>query len=93
MARYGHAKDYTSLRGQLEYDASNRVWKIRYIPIHGQQDAYGGQFVLTDRSKLEAFQAGDYVTIEGAIVAANAATDNTGSGPLYAPHRVAPLTP
>ena len=93
MARYGHAKDYTSLRGQLEYAASNRVWKIRYIPIHGQQDAYGGQFVLTDRSKLEAFQAGDYVTIEGAIVAANAATDNTGSGPLYAPHRVAPLAP
>ena len=92
-ARYGHAQDYTRLQGQLEYSASNRTWKIRYIPIHGQQDAYGGQFVLSDRSRLEAFQAGDYVTIEGAIVAADAAADPIGSGPLYAPHRVAPRTP
>ena len=89
-SRYGHSKDYTSLRGQLEYSASNRVWKIRYIPIHGQQDAYGGEFVLSDRTKLEAFQSGDYVTIQGAIVAASASTGNTGR-PQYAPHHVAPL--
>ena len=91
-SRYGHSKDYTSLRGQLEYSASNRVWKIRYIPIHGQQDAYGGEFVLSDPAKLEAFQSGDYVTIKGAIVAAGASTGNTG-GPQYAPNQVAPLVP
>jgi hypothetical protein len=93
MARYGHAKDYTSLRGQLEYSAKDRVWKIRYIPIHGQQDAYGGQFILSDRAKLEAFQAGDYVTIEGAIVATETVTGNTGGNVRqYAPHSVAPLS-
>ena len=91
-SRYGHSKDYTSLRGQLEYSASNRVWRIRYIPIHGQQDAYGGEFVLSDRAKLEAFQSGDYVTIEGAIVAAAASTGNTGR-PQYAPHQVSRLAP
>ena len=91
-SRYGHSKDYTSLRGQLEYSASNRVWKIRYIPIHGQQDAYGGEFVLSNPAKLEAFQSGDYVTIKGAIVAAGASTGNTG-GPQYAPNQVAPLVP
>ncbi len=93
ISRYGHTKDYTSVRGQLEYSAKDRVWIIRYIPIHGQQDAYGGQFVLSDRSKLEAFQAGDYVTIEGSIVAAKAEAGPTGDAPLYKPHRVAALTP
>ena len=94
MARFGHAKDYTRLRGQLEYSAKDRVWKIRYIPIHGQQDAYGGQFILSDRSKLEAFQVGDYVTIEGAIIATKTVTGNTGGNvPQYAPHSVAPLSP
>lgn len=94
IARFGHAKDYTRLRGQLEYSAQDRVWKIRYIPIHGQQDAYGGQFILSDRSKLEAFQVGDYVTIEGAIIATKTVAGNTGGNvPQYAPHSVAPLSP
>ena len=95
ISRYGHTKDYTSVRGQLEYSAKDRVWIIRYIPIHGQQDAYGGQFVLSDRSKLEAFQAGDYVTIEGSIVAAatKAEAGPTGDAPLYKSHRVAALAP
>jgi len=89
IARYGHSQDYAQLRGQLEYVAKDRVWKLRYIPIHGQQDAYGGQFTLSEGAKLEAFQAGDYVTVEGSPTKENSAAGRAH----YIPSRVAPLSP
>ena len=89
IPRYGYTKDYTSVRGRLEYRAQSRVWAIRYIPTHGEKDAYGGQFILSDHSKLEAFAAGDYVTVHGTPVAGNAA----GGPPHYMPTSVVSLMP
>jgi len=68
QAKFAHAPDYRSLRGQLEYLASKQQWKIRYIPIDGQTDRYGGSVVLANASAVASFHPGDFVQVLGAVV-------------------------
>ncbi len=65
--RYGHAGDHGWLNGRLEYSQVNRRWKLRYIPIDGQVDRFGGSVVLRKSSLLSGFERGDYVEVNGRL--------------------------
>lgn len=65
--RYWHAPGYGQLHGRLEYSQSLKQWKIRYIPIDGQTDSYGGSVVLANSPALGKFRSGDFVSVEGSI--------------------------
>ncbi len=67
LGRFGWADDYSRLRGRLEYLASDRCWKLRYIPIDGRTDDYGGSVVIEDSADLSGFERGDLVEIRGRI--------------------------
>ncbi len=80
---YGHTPDYRTLRGRLEYSQSQRQWKLRYIPIDGQTDRFGGSVMLPDEAVQGRFQPGDFVVIEGALIDKNASS--SGFAPRYQP--------
>lgn len=64
---YGYDPDYTWLRGKLEYSQRDRRWKLRYIPVDGSTDRYGGSVVLTNPQQLDGFEPGEFVEIEGTL--------------------------
>ncbi len=66
-ARYGHASDYRWLRGRLEYSEIDRQWKLRYIPIDGATDEYGGSVVITDATALADYRRGEFVEVKGSL--------------------------
>lgn len=66
-ARHGHAPDYGWLRGRLEYSQIDRRWKLRYIPIDGDTDDFGGSVLISNPSTLSGCERGDYVEIHGRL--------------------------
>ena len=83
---YSHHNAYTWLRGKLEYSTAGRRWKLRYIPIDGQTDQFGGSVVLPNSPQLEQFHAGDMVTLEGSI--GNSPAEHGSFSPLYEPRAI-----
>ena len=79
--RYAQSNNYTTLSGRLEYLQSSERWKLRYIPIDGQTDAYGGSVLLDNPTLMAKFKPGDFVTVQGSV--SSQATDNRGYSPLY----------
>lgn len=66
--RYGYeSKNYSWLKGELQYLQSTRKWKLRYIPIDGETDAYGGSVEIANADALAGFQPGDHVTLYGRV--------------------------
>ncbi len=86
---YAHSLDYGTLRGRLEYSQSSRQWKLRYIPINGQTDAYGGSVVLSDMPSLKSYAPGDMVAVNGSLAAGS---ESTGFSPRYEIHAIEPLS-
>lgn len=86
-ATFGHDADYRWLRGKLEYSASARQWKLRYIPINGQTDQYGGSVVLDGQEHLAQLQPGQWVTAHGRVSAGRA---GRGFAPVYELNRLEP---
>jgi len=86
-SRYAFAPDHSWLKGKLEYLHGRQQWKLRYIPIDGETDEFGGSVVIPDAAMLSNFKAGNFVKLEGAI-------DRSSLGPgKYAPdYRVARIT-
>ena len=78
---YSHHTNYSWLRGRLEYSTAARRWKLRYIPIDGQTDSFGGSVVLSASPLLESLRHGDMVTIEGTI--GKNPADHGGFSPLF----------
>ena len=66
-ARYAFAPDYSWLKGKLEYLHGNQQWKLRYIPIDGETDEFGGSVVIADVATLGNYKAGNFVKVEGAV--------------------------
>lgn len=64
---FGHASDYTWLKGRLEYSASQRQWRLRYIPDDEELDVFGGSVVLPALSELENYRSGDLVVVYGRL--------------------------
>ncbi len=78
---YGYEPSYASLSGRLEYSESARQWKLRYIPIDGQTDQFGGSVLLADSSRIEGFKPGDFVSVRGSITSAG--QSSRGFSPRY----------
>jgi len=66
-AKYGHDPQYEWLKGKLEYSQIDSHWKLRYIPVDGDTDQYGGSVVLADTSLLGELERGDFVEIRGKL--------------------------
>ena len=81
VRRFGFNPGYESLRGRLEYSHSRRQWKLRYIPVDGQTDAYGGSVVIANPGLLEGAQPGDLVEVHGTVI--GDATPGRGFSPGY----------
>ncbi len=74
---YGYDPGYTSLRGQLVYTTTIRLWRLRYLPASGPIDEYGGSVVIQDPRQLKGFESGDFVTIQGKLSPPGAAGDSS----------------
>ncbi len=66
-ARYAYDPQYGWLRGRLEYSQIDRRWKLRYIPIDGTTDEFGGSVVLTNVSLLSGYERGEFVEVRGTL--------------------------
>ncbi len=66
-AQFGHDPDYRWLRGRLEYSEIDRKWKLRYIPIDGTTDEFGGSVVVPDASVLSGYERGQFVEVRGTL--------------------------
>ncbi len=86
---FAHSPDYGTLRGRLEYSQSSRQWKLRYIPIAGRTDAYGGSVVLSDVPSLKPYAPGDMVAVNGSLAAGS---ESSGFSPRYEIHAIEPLS-
>ncbi len=67
QGRYGHDPDYSRLRGKLEYSQIDQRWKLRYIPVDGTTDQFGGSVVLSDPKVLTGCERGDFVEVRGRL--------------------------
>jgi len=84
--RYGFDADYGWLEGKLEYSQSAKRWKLRYIPIDGETDRYGGSVVL-DGNTLDGYEHGDFIRVEGAVAGKDKSV--AGFAPKYQLENVA----
>ncbi|MCA9247450.1 MAG: hypothetical protein KDA42_10055 [Planctomycetales bacterium] len=91
VARYGYDTSYNWVRGKLEYLAGTRQWKLRYIPIDGDTDDYGGSVVIANPDVLVGREANDFVTLRGGIVGSE--NPDEAFAPLYRIERVEDLNP
>lgn len=64
---YDRDPEYGWLRGRLEYSRFSRRYKLRYIPVDGEMDEYGGSLALIRTPLLDSFEEGDFVHIEGRL--------------------------
>lgn len=84
---YSHDPQYSRLSGRLEYSQVERQWKLRYIPIDGNTDRYGGSVVL-DSSQVQGFAPDDFVSVRGQV----SARAHSGSfSPVYEVAQIEPL--
>ncbi len=78
---FGHSSDYRWLLGVVQkINTPVSMTKVRYARLD-EQDAWGGSMVLADDIRLDEFEDGDVVYIEGQILADRPSL--YVSGPLY----------
>jgi hypothetical protein len=86
---YGYDPEYRWLRGKLEYSQIDRRWKLRYIPVDGSTDRFGGSVVLADPSVLTGFERGDFVELRGHL---GDPEPEKGFAPTYEVAQIRPLS-
>jgi len=64
-------------------------WKLRYIPIDGQADQYGGSVVLGESTLLAEGQEGDFVEVRGRLLTGE--EGHWGYAPVYQVAQLRPL--
>jgi len=87
---YDHDSAYRWLQGRLEYSQVAEQYKLRYIPIDGQTDRYGGSVVLPDAPELAQFAHGQFVRVEGSMGTSDAA--GADFAPIYNATRIKAVT-
>ena len=70
------------MRGRLEYSEIDRRWKLRYIPIDGATDEFGGSVVLSDAARLAGYERGQFVEVHGNL-GRPAADEDRGYAPEF----------
>jgi hypothetical protein len=88
-SRYGYASDYAWLQGRLEHSQANNRWKLRYIPVDGETDAYGGSVILENPEELGDLAAGDFVRVRGILLEGE--QDTVSFAPAYRISQLQPL--
>ena len=78
---FGYRPDYSKIEGRLEYSPSSNQWKLRYIPIDGKTDRFGGSVVLVDTARMRDFEDGDFVSVDGEV--GRDGQDTVGYAPAY----------
>lgn len=81
-ARYAHDPEYRWLRGRLQYSQITGRWKLRYIPVEGTTDEFGGSVVLSNPSALSGYERGQFVEVRGRL-AATPQDDDEGYAPEF----------
>lgn len=86
IPEYGHEKNYRWLLGHLQrVHSTNHRWKIRYAPLD-QNDEWGGSVILAPDARLDEWNDGDMVYVEGEIL--NERPSVYLTGPLYRVHLI-----
>jgi hypothetical protein len=80
-AQYAFAPDYSWLQGRLEHSEASGQWKLRYIPIDGTTDKYGGSVIVDNPQALGDLASGDYVRIRGELLEGE--RDGVTFAPVY----------
>ncbi|MEM9352809.1 MAG: hypothetical protein AAGA92_07330 [Planctomycetota bacterium] len=65
--RYAASPSYDQLSGVLEFNEASGQWRIRFAPAGSAGDPYGGTLLVSNPASLEGFQAGEFVTVSGAL--------------------------
>lgn len=77
----GHGDNFEWVIGNLQkMHTPDREWQLRFAPID-ELAPYGGSLVLVNDSRMDPFQDGDLVRVEGRILRERASM--YASGPLY----------
>ena len=78
---YAHGENYEWLMGVVHrVHIPRKGWKIRYAPLD-QQDQWGGSVVPAPDVRIDGFQDGDNIYVEGEIISDRASLYL--SGPRY----------
>jgi hypothetical protein len=65
---YGHGENYEWLMGVLQrVHVPRKGWKVRYAPLD-QQDRWGGSVVPAADVRMDEFEEGDNVFVEGEVI-------------------------
>lgn len=68
---YSYDPQYAWLRGRLEYSQIDHCWKLRYIPVDGVTDPFGGSVILANTKALSGYERGNFVEIQGKLGSTN----------------------
>ncbi len=79
--RFGFDPQYQWLRGQIQVSQATGQWHLRYIPVEGipagvGTDPFGGQILIENPHVLGGLQPGDYVQVQGRLMAQPSGTSN-----------------
>lgn len=84
------ARNFTWLRGIVDYDPQDQRWVIVYSANPDAADKYGGSMTLSDHPLFSRIKPGDVVLVEGSVDAAS--LDQHGK-PIYRIDKLQPLKP
>jgi len=89
-SNFGHARDFSWMVGQLRHvHVNGGSWKLRYAPLD-VQDQWGGSVILAQDARIDRFRDGDFVYVEGEILATRPTVYL--AGPLYRISKIRKLT-
>ena len=81
IPEYGHGENHGWLLGYLQrVHSPQHQWKVRYAPLD-ENDEWGGSVILSTDARLDDFEDGDAVYVEGDIL--NQRPSLYLAGPLY----------
>lgn len=86
----GHAKDYRWLIGRLQrVHSPKHEWKLRYAGLD-EEDEWGGSMILAQDARLDEWNDGDLVYVEGEILRDRPSVYL--AGPLYRVRAIHPIS-
>jgi hypothetical protein len=82
----GHARDYSSITGELKHYEISNVWRLRYSESD-EQDRYNGSVTLMGAGSLSKFKNGQVVHVTGHLADAESSAPN----PVYVVDSIQPV--
>jgi hypothetical protein len=75
---FGHAPDYSWLRGRVEFSRLSKGWRLRYASVD-EDDRFGGSVSLAEGIHLRSVKEGELVEVHGRLADPGA----DGASPFY----------